>query len=112
MPSVAGGNGLEWPQPMNGASTMISTMSSPPQTAEQANLWMGIRSEPVPHEISSQHPNETCQISAFPSKSIPSVVVRFCRREKVTALEAGPCRTRLQAEVGRIRLSLFWESRI
>ena len=57
MPSVAGGNGLEWPQPMNGASTMISTMSSPPQTPEQANLWMGIRSELCPHELSSQHPN-------------------------------------------------------
>jgi len=52
------------------------------------------------------------QTSAFPSKSIPSVVVRFCRREKVTALETGRCRTRLEAEVGRIRLSLFRESRI
>jgi hypothetical protein len=57
MPSVAGGNGLEWPQPVNGVSAVISTMSSPFQTAEQANLWMGIRSELCPHELSSRHPN-------------------------------------------------------
>jgi hypothetical protein len=53
-PSVAGGNGLEWTQPMNPGT---STMSFPHQTSEQANLWIGIRSEPGPHEFSNQHPD-------------------------------------------------------
>jgi hypothetical protein len=36
---------------------MMSTMSFPPQTSEQANQWIGIRSELGPRELSSQHSN-------------------------------------------------------
>jgi hypothetical protein len=91
--------------------SMMSTMSFSPQTSEQANLWIGIRSEPGPHVALKPTSKLNMPIPlAFPSKSIPSVIVGFRRRAKVTALGVRRCRTSLPAELGRIRLSLFWES--
>jgi hypothetical protein len=103
--------GWQWlgMDPAHESEDLPSTMSFPPQTSEQANLGIGIRSEPGPHvafkpTFKLNMPNPL----AFPSKSIPSVIVRFRRRAKGTSLGVRRCRTSLQAELGRIYLSLFW----
>jgi hypothetical protein len=83
----------------------------PTPDLREANLWIGIRSEPGPHELSSQTSKlNTPNPPAFHSKSIPSVIVGFRRRAKGTALGVRPSRNGFQAELGRTRLSLFCES--